>query len=304
MKTKQFEEVSCVVCGTYNDEKLCTHGQFGLPANVVVCKKCGLSYLNPRWDKDSIIDFYVNDYDTYYRPDMSKTLKSKSSYIPVFERLKKEDVFDINTINNVLDVGSGEGANLEYLMEQIPKANYYGIEPSTKCQEVLKKIGVKILASDVEENFDEKYQSHFDLIIMRHVLEHFGNPVDVIKKVSQMLKEDGILYIAVPNSLKAGRSSILDHWIRVVHTFYFNRKTLKNVFDKANVEVCTMYEGDSYNQMELIAVVKKGNGDKLVISAENYEIQKNFFEKKIKKEKAPLHQLRKIIRKIIKKVSK
>lgn len=299
MKTKQFEEVSCVVCGTYNDEKLCTHGQFGLPANVVVCKKCGLSYLNPRWDKASISDFYINDYDNYYRPNMAKTLKENSNYLPVLDRLKEGGVLK-STIENVLDVGSGEGANLAYLMEQIPTAKYFAIEPSLKCQSVLKKIGVEIVASDVEEGYADKYQSHFDLIIMRHVLEHFANPIEIIEKISKMLKDEGVLYVAVPNSLKTEKSSILDHWFRVVHTYYFNKYSLRNIFAKANVEVVQMYEGDAYNRMELIAFVKKGKAEEVLISAEYYKVQKSYFEEKIRKEKGIVHQLKKAVRKLLK----
>lgn len=298
-KEKQFEEVSCIVCGTHNDEKICEEGQFGLPANVVICKKCGLTYLNPRWTEDSLIDFYVNDYDNYYRPNMAKTLKENSLYLPVYNRLKKEGFLD-KKIDTILDIGSGEGANLQYLLEQIPDANYFAIEPSPTCQRSLKKMGIEILARDLGVDFEEKYHSNFDLIIMRHVFEHFRDPIEMLKKVSKMLKDDGVLYIAVPNSLNFGKHPLVDHCFRAVHTYYFNIHTLKNIFAKANVEVCTMYEGDSYNEMELIAVVKKGIASEVVISSQNYEIQKTFFDTKIKEEKRLSNRFKKMVNKYLK----
>lgn len=297
---KQFEEVSCNVCGSYNDEKICTHGQFGLPANVVICKECGLSYLNPRWTEESLIDFYVNDYDNYYRPSMDKVLKENSLYMPIYNRLKKEN-FLAGKVDAILDIGSGEGTNLQYLLDKIPNANYFAIEPSPKCQETLKSMGIKILARDIGANLDKEYDSYFDLIIMRHVFEHFRDPVEMLKKVSKLLKENGVLYIAVPNSLNFGKHSLLDHCFRAVHTYYFNIHTLKNIFAKANVEVCTIYEGDAYNEMELIAVVKKGNSSDVVVSSQNYEIQKTFFEKKIKEENRLINRLKKAINKYLRK---
>src|ERR1039457_3049382 len=45
-------------------------GQFGLPTNVVICKNCGFSYLNPRWNKERYHTFYTKEYDTYYRPEV------------------------------------------------------------------------------------------------------------------------------------------------------------------------------------------------------------------------------------------
>lgn len=291
---KQFEEVSCVVCGTYNDEKICTHGQFGLPANVVICKKCGLSYLNPRWTEESLIDFYVNDYDNYYRPEMDKSLKENSLYLPIYNRLKKEGFLNTK-VDTILDIGSGEGTNLQYLLDKVPTASYFAIEPSPKCQETLKGMGISILARDIGADLGEKYDSYFDLIILRHVLEHFGDPVEMLKKVSKMLKQDGVLYIAVPNSLNFGKHSLLDHCFRAVHTYYFNIHTLKNIFAKANVEVCTIYEGDAYNEMELIAIVKKGSSSEVVISPQNYKIQKTFFEEKLKQENRLTNRFKKWI---------
>ena len=39
----------------------------------------------------------------------------------------------------------------------------------------------------------------YDVIVMGDVLEHVIEPVKVLKKVKQMLKKDGILWISTPN---------------------------------------------------------------------------------------------------------
>ncbi|MEL6851338.1 MAG: hypothetical protein AAFP92_22645, partial [Bacteroidota bacterium] len=43
------------------------HGQFGIPLHLAICKNCGLSYLNPRWNKDRYLKYYAQEYDTHYR---------------------------------------------------------------------------------------------------------------------------------------------------------------------------------------------------------------------------------------------
>ncbi len=300
MERKEFEKVNCVVCGTYNEDQLCTHGQFGLDANVVICKNCGLSYLNPRWTKEKLWDFYVNDYDKYYRPNMDKTLIENSLYKPVFNRLKERGYLE-NKIENILDIGSGEGANLQYLLGKFPDANFFAIEPSPNCQKSLKAMGVEILGEDIElEEFKEEQHGTFDLICMRHVLEHFQNPIEIVQKISRLLKDDGVLYIAVPNSLNFGKHPIVEHCFRTVHTFYFNIHTLSNVLSKANVEISTIYEGDAYNEMEIIAVVKKGEPKEVTLSPELYHVQKKYYDKKMKEEKALLYRLKRRIIKVIK----
>lgn len=59
----QFEKVKCNLCGSNDYEKVCEEGKFGLPTNVILCKECGLGYLNPRWDGDSYMNFYRYEYD-------------------------------------------------------------------------------------------------------------------------------------------------------------------------------------------------------------------------------------------------
>ena len=42
-------------------------------------------------------------------------------------------------------------------------------------------------------------QNKFDIIILRHVLEHTTNPLNIIKKLNISLKKNGFFYIEIPN---------------------------------------------------------------------------------------------------------
>ncbi len=297
MNNENFEHVICAVCDADNTEKICERGQFGLPTHVVICKECGLSYLNPRWNKERYIHFYEKEYDKYYRPNVQKNTERAgiNYYQPVYERLYESGLLPDN-IQQVLDIGSGDGNNLEYLMEKIPNANYYAIEPSEECRKTLTSMDVKMLGSDVDINFHEKFEGFFDVIIMRHVLEHFANPVSAMQKVRTILKDDGIAYIAVPNNLKFGNSKLLDNWFRVVHTYYFNVHSLENIFRKSGIKTLVMEEGDEYNQKELFVIVKKGDVQEANIKSEYYTIQKELFDKKLKKEKTLINNLKRRIK--------
>ncbi len=293
---EEFETTDCIVCGVDDTDKISEYGQFGLPAHVVICRQCGLTYLNPRWNKARLTKFYEQEYDSYYRPSMSSD-SEKSLYIPMYERLKSKKI-ELSKMNNILDVGSGEGNNLKHIIEQLPQASFYAIEPSPTCRNALKEINVNILGTDVEQEFDTKFHGFFDLIIMRHVLEHFANPINIIHKVKTLLKADGILYIAVPNSLNFGNHKLLDHCFRMVHTYYFNIHTLKNIFRKAGVAVVWIHEGDSYNEMELFALLRNGEYEDVSINKECYTLQKEQFNQKLKKEKSIIGRLKSWLKKI------
>ena len=57
--------------------------------------------------------------------------------------------------------------------------------------------------------------SHFDMVFMQHVLEHFENPFHTLMQCRELLNDDGIIVILVPNS--AYRKSVR---LRENHRFY------------------------------------------------------------------------------------
>jgi 2-polyprenyl-3-methyl-5-hydroxy-6-metoxy-1,4-benzoquinol methylase len=40
----------------------------------------------------------------------------------------------------------------------------------------------------------------FDVVVMKHVLEHFPDPVDCLRQHYSLLKPDGLLFIEIPNA--------------------------------------------------------------------------------------------------------
>ena len=73
-----------------------------------------------------------------------------------------------------------------------------GVEPSTS----LSKIAIEQFNLNVKNSFFEKAgfpQKHFDIITMIDVFEHVTNPRELLKNSLEVLKDDGILCIKVPN---------------------------------------------------------------------------------------------------------
>ncbi len=276
--TESFENISCNYCHTSNEDFISNKGQFGLPINVVICKNCGLSYLNPRWTKATYLGFYRHHYDKYYRPNLGKEDSLKEPN-PIFHRMQKLNL----SPKKILDIGSGAGGNLRYLQTKFPDSEFFSIEPSNAAQEILTKHQITIVANDVDSNWEKEFQNTFDFIIMRHVLEHFSDPCAILKKVATCLKSDGILYIAVPNCLNP-TTPLQTNWFRVVHTYYFNRYTLSNLLTINEFTPIEMVEGDRFNRGELYAFIKKGTTLPSSNNKEAYEKQKAVYETRLKQE--------------------
>ncbi len=298
----KFETVNCNLCNSNNYQIISKKGKFGLPTNVVICKKCGLSYLNPRWDHNSYLQFYQNDYDKYYRPqvkDLPSVLNEQIN--PIEIRLKKINLLPKNA-TRILDIGSGEGNNLIHFKSLFQKSKLYAIEPSLASQIHLKKSGVTIIESDVDASWDANYKDKFDVILMRHVLEHFSDPIKIMKKVRDVLTSSGIVYIVVPNNLKPTQH-LEKSWFRNVHTYYFNKYSLENLSKLVGLEIIKLVEGDEFRKGEVYLVAKKSKSkDSPDFSVKHYQEQLSVFEKKLKEENSLIYKGGRLAKKIIKKI--
>ena len=285
-------EVKCVVCQSSSYETLFKVGKNNEPINFSICCDCGLSYLNPRWTKSAYDEYYATEYDGNYREvELTPDLNSKK-YKNIKIVLKRLGESDISiSPNMVLDIGSGMGWSSLYLKNEVfPSATYFAIEPSIHCMNNLNKIGIEVLTDDVDSEW-QKGEKKFDLIIMRHVLEHFMNPVEVLKKVSQSLSENGVLYVAVPNTRQPGRP-VEETFLRVVHTYYFTPKSIMNCFRLAGLKPVAIIENDDDNPYELFAFVTKSDVANAVIDASEFGLTKESLEMAIKEGNSTIGSLK------------
>jgi len=144
-----------------------------------------------------------------------------------------------------------------------------------------------VITDDISSDWEKEYQNKFDLITLRHVLEHFMNPLDVLKKLKPTLSPNGLIYIAIPNSLILEGRELFESYFRVVHTYYFNKFSIKNLIQKAGYEIITMEEGDQLHGLELFLMIKPTQEvTTLEFDPKHYEIQSQIYAKKIAEEES------------------
>ena len=279
--TPIFEEVDCAVCNSTKKGLISEEGQHKIPISLVLCKDCGLGYLSPRWNEATYIHFYTTKYDDYYRPSLiSEINTSVPNENAIISRLKENNLLN-SYPTNILDIGSGAGENLLNFQKTFPKSQLFAIEPSKASQGFLESNNINVISGDANSDWDVTDSKKYSIIILRHVLEHFLKPEEVLRKVENRLSDDGIVYIAVPNNFKPTKN-IKYKWFRVVHTYYFNKISLKNILHKSNLKPLIMKEGDHRNQHELYTVATKSK-EKLTIEIceKNYFQQRDIFNNNI-----------------------
>ena len=95
----------------------------------------------------------------------------------------------------------------------------------------------------INENFEikEKFDDQYNLIWMSHVLEHFNDPVEVLKKAYDLLPEDGVLYIATPDIDFINKTGVsaYPHWKPKEHYIMWSERALKRELEKIGFKIIT-----------------------------------------------------------------
>lgn len=95
---------------------------------------------------------------------------------------------------NVLDLGCGHGELISMLKKEGFKV--CGVDQSIERIRSLQKAGINCFCANIEDEF--VCEDKFDVIICQECLEHVVNPIRVLKKIYELLKSDGTVFITVP----------------------------------------------------------------------------------------------------------
>jgi len=85
----------------------------------------------------------------------------------------------------------------------------------------------------------DSFERKFDLIWMNHVLEHFNDPLAVLRKAYNLLSETGVLYIGVPDAdfiLKTGVEGYA-HFKKAEHYTLWTEDALKREVERIGFKV-------------------------------------------------------------------
>ena len=133
----------------------------------------------------------------------------------------------------LLDLGAGTGDFL--ITAQNSGFRVTGIEPNAKARKLAEQKGVHLLES-LKEVSGQKFQA----ITLWHVLEHLPNLEEQITTLANLLEEDGVLIIAVPNFKSFDAKHYKSYWAAFDvprHLWHFSRTSIAKLFAPHQLEV-------------------------------------------------------------------
>ena len=224
----------CPICSSNTGELLHTQ-KFVIPEGyplpvsygVVCCTQCGFVFADtPAKQKD--YDLYYQNFSKYEDSNIA-TGSGKTSYDKDYcEHIALEISIHIpERQSSIIDIGCANGGLLGAL-NQMSYDNLTGLDPSPVCVDYIKtnrSISKAIVGSIFSQGIidDISLRRSFDCAILSNVLEHIYDVQKAVNNVSNLIKDQGYLYLEVPNA-----AHYINNW--VVPFYYFDCEHI-NHFD-------------------------------------------------------------------------
>ncbi len=269
-----MELINCILCNKNDTHLLVRKDSF----NVVQCNGCGLTYVNPRMDMIELSEFYNESNSSAAQEIVQKDTEHDEYKIKKFKtaiqllKRHKED------IEKVFDIGCSTGIFLEMAAKE--GWTPYGCDVNRNLvRENRKRYGDQVKLQegkhiDFKDNF-------FDVITLFDVIEHLTNPVDTLKEVSRVLKEDGLVVISTPNidglfprltyALFGKTIGAWEHPTPPGHVFQFSKRSLQKTTEKASLELVDCKDFEIYirytirelenSMVNVLRKTNQGNGN-------------------------------------------
>ena len=206
----------------------------GAPA-ILRCSSCGMVALARFPDRDEREALYQEGY--HREGTGGRFLGAFELLVRRFRELRARDIVRrVPGPAAVLDVGCGRGLLLEALRRRGWRV--LGTQLSRTAARAAKERGVDVLCGELPE-LDLPPRS-FRVATFYHVLEHVDRPEAYLRKTRELLEEDGLLVVEVPNCASLGflvlgsRNFCVDY---PNHLIFFTPRSLRDLLERAGFEL-------------------------------------------------------------------
>ncbi len=227
---------ACPVCGSRQYKKLLS--RFGL--DIWRCQDCLHGFQNPRLKYEKATELYMDDRsasDIYTAPLQIEIDEIKYKY--------GVDLIEValgRKGRKILDIGCGAGIFLKIAYENgWPEC--VGVDPNDNYSKIYKETpGVQYIQGTLEEIGKYNIGMNYDCISMWSVLEHMNDPQKAVRKFSEILSPEGVVFILVPNldSLATRLMRQLSPTFAWKHPNFFCKESLGMLMDKCGFEPVLM----------------------------------------------------------------
>lgn len=234
-----------------------------------ICSKCKYLKLENKVNS-RILD---NIYEKFYKYPSAML----SQIVPTRDDLFLEKLFknvNFRRVKSVLEIGCYDGYILHKIKQKFPKIIVSGCEPSQGAN-IAKKFNL-----NVKKKFfnDKTFKNQkFDLVILRHTLEHIQNIKKILTDIKKSMNENSYFAVEVPNVNFYLQKGLLEVF-SFQHIHYFSSKSFDVISKDHNFSIFKNFETPE----NLIFFLKNKHDYKKKKSSNFVKLYSNKFLSKIK----------------------
>ena len=240
---------SCPLCGSHDESHIFAESNINLTEldgfafasrklpeymhpRLIVCGECGILYGNPVLSPGTLANAYeAADFDSG-----GEAHYASATYAGHVRKILSR----LPDLNGALDIGTGDGAFLESLLE-LGFRNVTGVEPSQAPVAAAKPHIQPLIRLGIfrPEDFPA---GAFSLVSCFQTMEHVSDPLGTVRGAYTLLKPGGVFFMAVHNrkSVSARLMGMKSPIFDVEHLQLFSPETAKLLLEKAGLRDVTV----------------------------------------------------------------
>lgn len=177
----------CRLCGSRDLTLWMRDGRNG-DLNYYRCGACALwNYdLDCGMDQTQYTETYVAPDDPDHKPNQQ--IRQSWNYLRA----------RVRGPGSIMDIGCGNAALLHFARQQGWQVR--GMELSAPMAEAIAQDqGIEVIVSNFLE-YDPAQDESYDVVVLRHVLEHLPDSKLAMRKIGELLKPQGLAFLELPNT--------------------------------------------------------------------------------------------------------
>jgi SAM-dependent methyltransferase len=241
---RNLEYTACPLCGSGDSvEKLGARDFLFSQEEFAVakCSGCGLEYTNPRVKENDIGEYYFPGYSAYGSKKPPNLIRR---FIGGAGRMvgdvHREVLAELRSIRaqSVLEIGPGNGELLYFL-----KARGFevaGVERDANCARALTKGGINCYPDTLKNVMEQLKPGEFDAVILCQVFEHLYHPLETLENIRHVLKEEGIIYLTLPDSASLEARVFGKYWRGLDlprHVVHYDKGKIRTLLVRSGFEI-------------------------------------------------------------------
>jgi 2-polyprenyl-3-methyl-5-hydroxy-6-metoxy-1,4-benzoquinol methylase len=254
----------CPICQSPDYKEFITtkdHSVSGETFTIVECQSCKFHFTNPVPAEEVIGNYYKSD--AYVSHSSSGKGLINKIYLQVRKYTLRQKVKLVRREArgfDLLDIGAGTGHFLNQAKQD--GFNALGLEPDEDARKFAREtFGITMQSTT---DLDQLPDQSRDVITMWHVLEHVYHLQRDVKEIQRILKQDGVLVVAVPNMNSYDARHYKEFWAAYdlpIHLYHFTPADIQRLFAGHGWEVQKILpmKFDAYYVSMLSEKYKGGN---------------------------------------------